>query len=740
MAKKKKVEPAPIKPAEVVNTPITEILESNYMPYAMSVIVSRAIPEIDGLKPSHRKLLYSMYKMGLMTGPKVKSAKVVGQTMMLNPHGDAAIYETLVRLTTGRESLLHPLIESKGAFGKQYSDMVFSASRYTECKLAPICEELFDGIDRDGVDFVDNYDGTMKEPTLLPVSFPNILVAPNNGIAVGMTSRICSFNLAELCDATSLYLKNGHVSVPELLEIMPAPDFSTGGQLIYDKNKMAEIYSTGVGTFRVRSKWRVDGNHIEIYEIPYTTTAEKIKDSIVKLVKEGKVKEISDVRDEIGLNGLTLTIDIKRGVDVDKLMSKLCKSTPLEDTFGCNFNILIGGVPRTLGVADIIEEWSAFRVECLRRNYIFDLGKKSDKLHLLYGLRKILLDIDKAIAIIRHTENEKDVVPNLMTGFDIDKIQAEYVADIKLRNLNREYILNRTEEIGELEKEIENLKSLIASERKIRNVIIKQLTKIKEKYGKPRKTEVFVPEATAEVSNEPQHEDYPCFMFMSREGYFKKCLPASLRGSDVQKFKEGDELLTSCETTNCAEVLFFTNKAQVYKAHLYDFEDVKASALGDYIPAKLGFEDGEKVVAAHAMTDFSGTFVVFYENGKAVRFPAESYATVTNRKKLTKALAAGTVAVGVFRGGNEKQEYLIISSASRALLIKEKQITEKSTRSASGATVMTLKKGHTVVSASIYDPSKRTLAKESRYRKSALPSTGGLFEDDDPELNQMTLI
>ena len=507
MAKKKKVEPAPIKLAEVVNTPITEILESNYMPYAMSVIVSRAIPEIDGLKPSHRKLLYSMYKMGLMTGQKVKSAKVVGQTMMLNPHGDAAIYETLVRLTTGREALLHPLIESKGAFGKQYSDMVYSASRYTECKLAPICEELFDGIDRDGVDFVDNYDGTMKEPTLLPVSFPNILVAPNNGIAVGMTSRICSFNLGELCDATSLFLKNGSITVPELLEIMPAPDFSTGGQLIYDKDKMADIYSTGVGTFRVRSKWRVDGNHIEVYEIPYTTTAEKIKDSIVKLVKEGKVKEISDVRDEIGLNGLTLTIDIKRGAEPDKLMAKLCKSTPLEDTFGCNFNILIGGVPRTLGIAEIIEEWSAFRVECLRRNYIYDLGKKSDKLHLLYGLRKILLDIDKAIAIIRHTENEKDVVPNLMSGFDIDKVQAEFVADIKLRNLNREYIINRTEEIGDLEKEIEDLKSLIASERKIRNVIIKQLGKIKEKYGKPRKTEVLSSESVSAVSDEPKFED-----------------------------------------------------------------------------------------------------------------------------------------------------------------------------------------------------------------------------------------
>ncbi len=740
MAKKKKVAPEPIKPAEVVNTPITEILESNYMPYAMSVIVSRAIPEIDGLKPSHRKLLYTMYKMGLMTGTTVKSAKVVGQTMMLNPHGDAAIYETLVRLTTGRESLLHPFIKSKGAFGKQYSDDAYAAPRYTECKLAPICEELFDGIDRDAVDFVDNYDGTMKEPTLLPVSFPNVLVAPNNGIAVGMTSRICSFNLAELCDATTVYLKNGYITVPELLDIMPAPDFSTGGQLIYDRAKMEEIYTTGVGTFRVRSKWRLDGNHIEIYEIPYTTTAEKIKAAITKLVKDGKIKEISDVRDEIGLNGLTLTIDIKRGADADKLMAKLCKSTPLEDTFGCNFNILIGGVPRTLGIPDIIEEWSAFRVECLRRNYIFDLGKKSDKLHLLYGLRKILLDIDKAIAIIRHTENEKDVVPNLMAGFDIDKTQAEYVADIKLRNLNREYIINRTEEIGDLEKEIEDLKGLISSERKIRNVIIKQLGKIKEKYGQPRKTEVVVPESADVVTGEPEHENYPCFLFMSKEGYFKKCLPASLRGSDVQKFKEGDELLTSAETTNCAEVLFFTNRAQVYKAHMFDFDEVKASALGDYIPAKLGFEDGEKVVAAHAMSDFNGNFVVFYENGKAVRFPAEVYKTVTNRKKLTNALASGAVAVGVFRSGNEKQEYLIISSASRALLIKEKQITEKSTRSASGATVMTLKKGNTVISASVYDPNIRTLTKESRYRKTTLPSTGGLFEDDDPELNQMTII
>lgn len=740
MAKKKKTESASFVPAEVTDTPITEILETNYMPYAMSVIVSRAIPEIDGLKPSHRKLLYSMYKMGLMTGAKAKSAKVVGQTMMLNPHGDAAIYETLVRLTTGRESLLHPLVESKGSFGKQYSDMAYAASRYTECKLAPICEEFFDGIDRDAVDFTDNFDGTMKEPVLLPVSFPNILVSPNNGIAVGMTSRICSFNLAEICDATALYLKKGSVTVTELLELLKAPDFPTGGALLYDRAKLEEIYSTGNGTVRVRSKWHVDGNHIEITEIPYTTTVEKIKDSITKLVKDGKFKEISDIRDETDINGLKLTIDVKRGADTDKLMAGLCRSTPLEDTFGCNFNVLVGGVPHVLGVPQILEEWSAFRVECLRRTYIFDLAKKSDKLHLLYGLRKILLDIDRAISIIRGTSSEKDVVPNLMSGFGIDKVQAEFVADIRLRNLNREYILNRTEEIGDLEKAIEDLKALIASERKIRDVIIGQLAEIKKKYGIPRKTEIIMPDDAAAVISEPEVPDYPCVLFVTRDGYFKKCLPASLRGSDVQKYKEGDSLLFTQETTNRAEVLFFTSAAQVYKAHMYDFDDVKASSLGDYIPAKLGFEEGERLIAAHAMQDFSGYFTVFYENGKAVRFPAETYKTVNNRRRLTAALFSGSVAVGVFRSGDPKREYLVLSSASRALLVKEKQITDKATRSASGASVMTLKKGQTVVSVTVYDENVRRLEKESRYRKSNLPSTGGLFEDDDPDFNQMKLI
>ena len=741
MAKKKTKIQEPEIISEPVDVNITDVLESNYMPYAMSVIVSRAIPEIDGFKPEHRKLLYTMYKMGLLNGAKQKSAKVVGQTMVLNPHGDAAIYETLVRLTTGKEALLHPFIESKGSFGKQYSEDAYAASRYTECKLAKFSEEIFDGIDRDAVDFVDNYDSTTTEPVVLPTSFPNILVSPNSGIAVGMASEICSFNLREVCEVTSAYLRNENITTEEIMEILKGPDFSTGGLLIYDRDKIRDVYETGRGSLKVRAKYVYDKseNRIEVLQIPYTTTLEKIRESMIQLVKEGKIKDISDVRDEIDINGFKMAIDLKRGADPERLMQKLFKLTKLEDDFKCNFNILVGGIPQTMGIKQILEEWCAFRVECLRRTYIYDLAKKTDKLHLLFGLRSILLDIDKAIAIIRGTENEKDVVPNLMNGFSIDEIQAEYVADIKLRNLNKQYILKRIEEIGELEKDIEDLKLLISSERRIKTRIIKQLTEVANKYGIPRKTYIIDREDIVEDQTEEAVADYPCEAFLSIEGYFKKCTLASLRGNDVQKFKENDSLRTRFVTNNNEEVLFFTSDAQVYKSRLDDFEDTKASALGEYVPGKLKFGDNEKVISALCVSDYTGRVIIFFDNGKAVSVPLEAYATKTNRKKLTNAFFGGSPAVAVFKA-NGKNEYLLKSSDDRALLIKESQIIEKSTKTSCGSTLFTLKKGKTVVSAEIYDPESNKLVKESRYRKSKLPSNGVIFEDSDPDLNQQTLI
>lgn len=741
MAKKKTKIQEPEIVSEPVDVNITDVLESNYMPYAMSVIVSRAIPEIDGFKPAHRKLLYTMYKMGLLNGAKQKSAKVVGQTMVLNPHGDAAIYETLVRLTTGKEALLHPFIESKGSFGKQYSEDAYAASRYTECKLAKFSEEIFDGIDRDAVDFVDNYDSTTTEPVVLPTSFPNILVSPNSGIAVGMASEICSFNLREVCEVTSAYLRNENITTEEIMEILKGPDFSTGGLLIYDRDKIRDVYETGRGSLKVRAKYVYDKseNRIEVLQIPYTTTLEKIRESMIQLVKEGKIKDISDVRDEIDINGFKMAIDLKRGADPERLMQKLFKLTKLEDDFKCNFNILVGGIPQTMGIKQILEEWCAFRVECLRRTYIYDLAKKTDKLHLLFGLRSILLDIDKAIAIIRGTENEKDVVPNLMNGFSIDEIQAEYVADIKLRNLNKQYILKRIEEIGELEKDIEDLKLLISSERRIKTRIIKQLTDVANKYGIPRKTYIIDREDIVEDQTEEAVADYPCEAFLSIEGYFKKCTLASLRGNDVQKFKENDSLRTRFVTNNNEEVLFFTSDAQVYKSRLDDFEDTKASALGEYVPGKLKFGDNEKVISALCVSDYTGRVIIFFDNGKAVSVPLEAYATKTNRKKLTNAFFGGSPAVAVFKA-NGKNEYLLKSSDDRALLIKESQIIEKSTKTSCGSTLFTLKKGKTVVSAEIYDPESNKLVKESRYRKSKLPSSGVIFEDSDPDLNQQTLI
>ncbi len=741
MAKKKTKVIEPEIVSEPVDVTITNVLETNYMPYAMSVIVSRAIPEIDGFKPAHRKLLYTMYKMGLLTGAKQKSAKVVGQTMVLNPHGDAAIYETLVRLTTGKECLLHPFIESKGSFGKQYSDDAYAAARYTECKLAKISEEIFDGIDRDAVDFIDNYDSTTTEPVLLPTSFPNILVSPNSGIAVGMASDICSFNLREVCEVTCAYLRNEDITTEEIMDILKAPDFSTGGLLIYDKEKLREVYETGRGSIKVRAKYIYDKseNRIEVLQIPYTTTLGKIRETMIQLVKEGKIKDVSDVRDEIDINGFKMAIDLKRGTDPEKLMQKLFKLTKLEDDFKCNFNVLVGGVPQTLGIKQILEEWCAFRVECLRRTYIYDLAKKSDKLHLLFGLRSILLDIDKAIAIIRGTENEKDVVPNLMNGFSIDEIQAEYVADIKLRNLNKQYILKRIEEIGQLEKEIEELKLLISSERRIKTRIIKQLTDIANKYGIPRKTYIIDRNDIVEDAVEEVAAEYPCEAFLSMEGYFKKCTLASLRGNDVQKFKENDSLRTRFVTNNNEEVLFFTSEAQVYKSRLDDFEDSKASALGEYVAGKLKFNDNEKVISAICLREYSGRVIIFFENGKAVSIPLDSYATKTNRKKLTNAFFAGSPAVGVFLA-NGNNEYLIRSSDDRALLIKESQILEKSTKTSCGSTIFTLKKGKNIVSAEVYDPARKPLVKESRYRKSKLPANGVVFEDVDPDITQQTLI
>ena len=739
--RKSNINTEPEKTAEVLDVNITQVLETNYMPYAMTVIVSRAIPEIDGFKPAHRKLLYTMYKMGLLTGAKQKSAKVVGQTMVLNPHGDSSIYETLVRLTTGKESLLHPFIESKGSFGKQYSDMAYAASRYTECKLAPVAAEIFDGIDKDAVDFVENYDNTTTEPIVLPTAFPNILVSPNMGIAVGMASSICSFNLAEVCEATIAFLTDADFSVDKLLDIIKAPDFSTGGMLVYNRGKLHEIYSTGRGGVKVRAKYAYvkKTNCVEITQIPYTTTLERIKDAIIKQYKNGRIKEIADIRDETDINGLKLTIDFKRGADYEKVMARLYKTTTLEDDFSCNFNILVGGIPRTMGILEILDEWIAFRVECLRRTYIYELSKKTDKLHLLYGLKEILLDIDKAIRIVRSTENERDVVPNLMTGFGIDEVQAEYVAEIRLRNLNREYILKRIDEIEQLEKDIEELKELISSDKRIKKVIVKQLKAISQKYGKPRKTYLIYEDELEEFEPEETVEDYPVTVFLSREGYFKKCTMASLRGNDVQKLKENDCLMYSEETDNSAEVLFFTSNAQVYKAKLNDFEDQKASALGDYIPAKLAFDEDERVVSAVVLKDYKGSLLLFFENGKVVKIPASNYYTKTNRKKLTGAFYAGSPAVGIFRTDAAK-EYLICSDNARALLIKEEQISEKSTRTSFGAAVFKLKKNQKVVTVVPYNENSPKLLKENKYRKSVLPSTGAIFEDYDPDITQQTLL
>ncbi len=712
--------------------PISETLELNYMPYAMSVIVSRAIPEIDGFKPSHRKLLYTMYKMGLLTGGRTKSANIVGQTMQLNPHGDAAIYETMVRLSKGNEALLHPFVDSKGNFGKVYSrDMAYAASRYTEAKLDSICSELFKDIDLDTVDMVDNYDSTKKEPTLLPTTFPNVLVSANQGIAVGMASNICSFNLKEVCDTAIALMDNPE---HDILETLPGPDFSTGAELLYDDAAAREIYSTGRGSFKLRAKWNYvkEGNMIEITEIPYSTATEVIMDKVAELIKAGKIKEIADMRDETDLGGLKLTIDLKRGVDPEKLMQKLFRMTTLQDSFPCNFNILIAGMPRVMGVGEILEEWTAWRMECVRRRIFFQIQKKEDRLHLLKGLERILLDIDKAISIIRETELESEVVPNLMIGFGIDEIQANYVAEIKLRNINKEYILKQTKAIDDLEREIEELQDILNSHRKLKGVIKKELKQVAEKYGKPRKTEIIYNIDEIEPEEEAEQvPDYPVTMFVSKEGYLKKITQQSLRMSGEQKFKEGDSLAFTVETSNRAEILVFTDQFQCYKSRLSDFEDGKASLLGDYLPTKLGMDPGENVIRVLLPGDYKGFVLFFFENGKAAKVPLSAYETKTNRRKLTGAYCDKSPLVSAMAMNTDCQVALYATDG-RALIFSTAQLMPKTTRNTQGVAVMSLKKKAVLSDAVTVE--KCGIINQSRYRTKTLPAAGALLkEEDSPE-------
>lgn len=714
---------------EVVEQHITDTLEVNYMPYAMSVIMSRAIPEIDGFKPSHRKLLYTMYKMGLLQGGTIKSANIVGRTMQLNPHGDAAIYETMIRLARGNESLLHPYVESKGNFGKSYSkNMQYAASRYTEAKLAPISAELFRDIDKDTVDFVPNYDNTMTEPTLLPVTFPSVLVNANMGIAVGMASNICSFNLKEICDTTVALIKDPDADITETLK---APDFIGGGQILYDEDKMNEIFRTGRGSFKIRAKYSYDkkNNCIDIYEIPATTTTEAIIDKIVELAKGGKAKEISDIRDETDKKGLKITIDLKRGTDADKLMKKLYKMTPLEDSFGCNFNVLIAGTPRVLGVRELLLEWIAFRTECVNRRVFFDLSKAKDRLHLLEGLQKILLDIDKAIKVIRSTDEESEVVPNLMIGFGIDKIQADYVAEIKLRHLNREYILKKTEDIEKLRAEIEDMEDILASRSRVKKIIVNELSDVVKNYDKPRRSEIIY---TSDIDDESEPDEeipnYPVTLFFTKEGYFKKITPQSLRMSGEQKLKENDEIIETVEAANNTELLFFTDKYRVYKAKAADFDDSKASVLGDYVASKLEMEPDENAVYMAVTTDYKGFMLFFFENGKLAKIDLSAYETKTNRKKLIKAYCEKFPVVNMFCVTEDK-EYVMKSTSGRILLLNTGAIAVKTTKDSMGVSVMTLKKGHRVSSVKEYTDGE--FVKPARYRTRTLPAAGATLSADD---------
>ena len=723
--------------ADVVEQRITDTLETNYMPYAMSVIVSRAIPEIDGFKPSHRKLLYTMYKMGLLNGARTKSANIVGQTMRLNPHGDAAIYDTMVRLSKGYGALLHPFVDSKGNFGKVYSrDMAWAASRYTEAKLSAICAELFRDIDSDTVDFIDNYDNTMKEPALLPTTFPNILVSANQGIAVGMASQLCGFNLGEVCDTTIAYLKNPDC---DLTETLLAPDFPTGGEVICDVDALREIYSTGRGGVKVRARWRYDKkeNLIEVYEIPYTTTTEAIMDKVAELIKAGKVREITDMRDETDLNGLKLTIDLKRGTDPDKLMQKLMKSTTLQDTMSCNFNVLIAGMPRVMGVRELLDEWCAWRTECVRRRVYFVMSKKKDKLHLLKGLKRILLDIDKAIKIIRETEAEADVVPNLMIGFGIDQVQAEYVAEIKLRNINKEYILKRVEETSTLQDEIEDLEDILARPARVKKIIVAELEDVRKKYAEPRRTGIVYGHEVEEYTEEITVDDYAVSVFLSREGYFKKITPASLRMNAEQKYKEGDALAQSFETSNAAEVMFFTDKCQVYKTRLSDFDDTKASALGDYLPARLGMDEGESVVYMVLPGDYRGWMLFFFENGKAAKVELSAYRTTSNRRKLTGAYSDKSP-LRTALCLREDCELAVYSTEPRVLVFSTALLGSKTTRATQGVAVLTLKKKFTLDYAC---PAEATgIANLARYRARSLPAVGALLKAEDSDEKQISLM
>ena len=713
-----------------VDQAITDTLEQNYMPYAMSVIVSRAIPEIDGLKPSHRKLLYTMYKMGLLNGKTIKSANIAGQTMKLNPHGDAAIYETMVRLTEGHEALLHPLVESKGSFGKHYSDMAYAAPRYTEAKLAPICNEIFADIDKNTVDFVDNYDNTLKEPVLLPTKFPNILVNPNMGIAVGMASNICSFNLKEICATTIAFLKNENCNISKTLL---APDFSTGGEIIYDEEQMKNIYETGRGSFKIRSRYVYDkkNNCIDILEIPYTTKSDIILSKIIELIKANKIKEISDIRDETDKNGLKITIDLKRGTDPDKLMQKLFKMTTLMDSFGCNFNILIGSTPKVMGIREILSEWSKFRIGCIKRQLEFDINKKSERLHLLQGLEKILLDIDKAIKIIRETEEEEMVIPNLMSGFGIDEVQAEFVAEIKLRNLNKQYILKRTQDIEDLIDEIAKLRAIYGDEEQIKLVIIDQLKEISKKYGKDRKTQIIGNDEVEEYHEEEVVENYNLRLFLSKDGYLKKISLVSLRTSGEQRLKEGDEIILEKETENIAELVVFTDQCNAYKVKLNDVPDGKASQLGEYLPTFLKMEPDEKVVGIAVTKDYSGNMLFCFENGKMTKTPLEGYKTKTNRKKLTNAFASASKIVAVIQL-EEEQDLVAISSIDKVMAFNSELVPLKTTRSSQGITVMTLKKSATLKSVITAD--KFNTENIGYYRAKKIPSAGCFVKENQTSL------
>ena len=746
MAKKKTEEKTVHRPADpnvmglrgaVVEQLITRTLDENYMPYAMSVIVSRAIPEIDGFKPSHRKLLYTMYKMGLLTGSRTKSANIVGQTMRLNPHGDQAIYETMVRLAKGNESLLHPFVDSKGNFGKVYSrDMAYAASRYTEAKLAPICAELFRDLDCDAVDFVDNYDNTMKEPSLLPTTYPNVLVSANQGIAVGMASQICGFNLGEVCDTTIACLKNPDHDIASTLL---APDFPTGGQIICDSDELRSIYATGRGGLKVRARWRYDKkeNVIEVYEIPYSTAIETILDKVAELVKAGKIKEIADMRDETDLSGLKLAIDLKRGVDPDKLMAKLFRLTPLQDTVSCNFNILIAGMPRVMGVGEILTEWTAWRTDCVKRRVYYILNKKKEKLHLLQGLKRILLDIDKAIRIIRETEEEAEVIPNLMIGFGIDQVQAEYVAEIKLRNINKEYILKRVQETAALADEIDDLEDTLAKPGRIRRIIIDELTEVRKKYAVPRRTEIVYSHEIEEEPEEDAPEDYPVHLFLSREGYFKKITPQSLRMSGEQKYKEGDGPSQYFEATNNTELMFFTDKQQVYKTRASEFGETKASLLGDYLPGKLGMDAGENVIFLCLPGDYSGSLLFAFENGRVARVALSAYATTSNRRKLTGAYCDKFPLVQILQL-TEDRELALLTNEPRALLVHTALLAPKTTRGTQGVQVMNIKPKYRLER--LADVADTGITNQARYRTRTIPAAGALLRPEDSEEKQLELL